>query len=551
MSEINDQMGNLAETEDIDSMEDLTSFDKARAVSEFGNFDTQEAFCVPEEHVFRKTSVVTDFGDSDEHEEFCAPESHFSSVSDATELLCAETSFQHQAPAYSEQEAVHSNIPLASQSELVTNDKMLQQAIFAAKAIVESGSVFGRVDRNLYLYDAEIGAFRLFRHKKAHTESFQSYLLSKLPEELKWLALKPSVVTAVYNYLLCDNGFAVDLAHVDNSRFVCFRNGVFDLQTEALLPHSPDYGFKVALRCDYVEGKASFETKQFFWHLGKDKFGRQALFQMLGVALSNMRNLQLSGFLIGPPASGKSEFLRLFEHILPEESCTFVSLEDLGSRFTSGNIANTHVSVCGDLEVGVLGKKAQAFFKKSVGRDSVLLERKYEQPFSAKVETFMLFAGNALPLVDDLSGAFERRVWLINTGDTVPEEERNPGFGKILEADISAIASKAVRAAARVYRGEQINRADITAAYCGENASIERRLQNWLKQNLVEDDAEFVRLDDLKEVIANTGLEEIKKISMASFGKLIRKCFPLGRFAKRQNVAVLLDYTLGESALSY
>lgn len=419
-------------------------------------------------------------------------------------------------------------------------DKTLLQVSFVLKELSATNLIFGRDDLGLYFYEEKTGAYRLLTEKGNYKTTFQYFLLNVLPDKGRSYALKKSVVEGVYKQLLLDDSVAINLDEIESERYVCFKNGVYDLETQRLLPHSPQFGCKLCVNADYVEKKLTPVSKSFFAHLGKDEFGKKALFEMLGVALSNIRRLQLSGFLIGPAGSGKREFLRLFETLLPDVSCTYLSLEDLGDRFGAGNLAGAHVSLCGDLEEGNMGKKALARFKKIVGADKVLLQQKYVQHFSVKVSAFMIFAGNYLPDVNDRSGAFERRIWLINTGDTVPADKRNPHLTELLSLDIDAIASKAVRAAADIYAGAPINRAALETAYNG-SFSVTKAVKQWCSNNLIERTGEFIRLDEIKKRLEEEGID-VNSIPDNAFGRLLRNILPKENFKKKENVSAVVNY---------
>lgn len=472
----------------------------------------------------------TDFGDDDSIGEIvipaaCEASAEIYEILETDEDFLEDISFETGKPR-----------PLVTDAQ----DRTLMQVTFVIKALMETGVIFGRDDFGLYVYDEQTGAYRLLCEKGSYKTTFQYFLMNILPEKSRSYALKKTVVEAVYKHLLLDDSIAVDIEHIDVERYICLKNGVFDLKLKMLLPHSAKFGCKVCINANYVESKLTPVSKAFFVHLGKNEFGKKALFQLLGVALSNIRRLQLSGFLIGPAGSGKSEFLRLFETLLPDFSCTYLSLEDLGDRFGAGNLAGAHVSLCGDLEEGNMGKKALARFKKIVGADKVLLQQKYVQHFSVKVLAFMIFAGNYLPDVNDRSGAYERRVWLINTGETVPAGERNLHLTELLRADIDAIASKAVRAVADIYAGAPVNRAALDTAYDG-NVSIDHSIRQWCSDNLIERTGGYIRLDEIKKRISEAGIN-VGTLSDNAFGRLLRNILPIENFKKKENVSAVINY---------
>ena len=472
----------------------------------------------------------TDFGDDDSVDGIVMPEA------------CEASAEIYEIPETEEEVLENVSFEAGKPRSLIVDaqDKTLLQVSFVIKELMATDVIFGRDDLGLYVYDVVTGAYRLLNEKGNFKNTFQYFLVNILPEKISSYALKKNIVEGVYKKLLLDDSVTIDLDTIDCERYVCFKNGVYDLKNKMLLPHSSACGCKFCINANYIEGKLSSSTKFFFEHLGKDAFGKKALFQMLGLALSNIRRLQLSGFLIGPAGSGKSEFLRLFDALLPDVACTYLSLEDLGDRFGAGNLAGAHVSLCGDLEEGQMGKKALAKFKKIVGADKVLLQQKYVQHFNAKVTAFLMFAGNFLPEVDDRSGAFERRVWLINTGSTIPVEERNPNLTEMLRADLDAIASKAVRAAADIYAGAPINRAALETAYNG-SFSVTKAVKQWCSNNLIERTGEFIRLDEIKKRLEEEGID-VSSIPDNAFGRLLRNILPKENFKKKENVSAVVNY---------
>lgn len=489
----------------------------------------------------------TDFGDDDSVDEIVMPEIYEASAEvydfpETDETVLENVSFEAGKPK-----------ALVPDSQ----DRTLLQVALVLKALMATGVVFGRDEFGLYVYEEHTGAYRLLCEKGHFKTTFQYFLLNILPEKSSSYALKKSVVEAVYKKLLMDDTVAVDLDTINDEQYVCMKNGVFDLESKMLLPHSPRFGCKFCVNANYIDAKLAPITKSFFAHLGNDAFGEKAVFQMLGLALSNIRRFQLSGFLVGPAGSGKSEFLRLFETLLPENVCTYLSIEDLGDKFGPGNLAGAHVSICGDLEEGQMGKKALARFKKIVGADKVLLQKKRVQHFSAKVMAFMIFAGNFMPDVDDRSGAFDRRVWLINTGDTVPAEERNPHLTEVLRSDIDAIASKAVRAAADIYAGGSINKAAISTAYNGTEVNVKGQIKAWIGENLIQCSESYVRLDVLKKRLTNDGIA-VNSLPDNAFGRLLRSIIPKENFKKKENVSAIVNYAfkadvseIAENAVGY
>lgn len=71
-----------------------------------------------------------------------------------------------------------------------------------------------------------------------------------------------------------------------------------------------------------------------------------------------------------------------------------IELQELGGRFSSGNLVDTRLNIGGDLPNKVLSADVIKTVKGLTGNDIMTAERKFQQPFSYKPTTKLLFATN-------------------------------------------------------------------------------------------------------------------------------------------------------------
>lgn len=193
--------------------------------------------------------------------------------------------------------------------------------------------------------------------------------------------------------------------------FINFRNGMLDLETLELLPHSPDYKSTVQLLVDWdPEAKApNFEA----WLASTvDSDLHHVIKQVIGAALFPGSPFQVAVALIGPGGNGKGTLERTIRKMLPKHVASSVDLAELATnRFAAADLYGATTNLCGDIQPFTIHNTA--IFKKLTGNDSIRAERKFGHAFNFTSEAFLIFSGNAMPPSTDSSEGWARRWHII------------------------------------------------------------------------------------------------------------------------------------------
>jgi P4 family phage/plasmid primase-like protien len=206
-------------------------------------------------------------------------------------------------------------------------------------------------------------------------------------------------------------------------------NGLLDLDTCQLRPHTPDWFSLVCLPYEY---DAHADCPRWRAVLGQNLEGdveRIALLQeFFGYVLMNSTDAQRFLFLVGEGANGKSVVLAGLHAMLGQDNVSTVPLEDFGRRFamaqTLGKLANISP------EVGELDRTAEGTLKAFVSGDRMTFERKGKDPFSARPTARLVLSTNNLPRFADRSDGVWRRFLLMPFTRQVPAAERVAGMDK-------------------------------------------------------------------------------------------------------------------------
>lgn len=205
------------------------------------------------------------------------------------------------------------------------------------------------------------------------------------------------------------NGVDPETWAAATQRKINFSNGVLDLETLELLPHSPGVGFKYCLPYDYdPEAKAPLFEK--FMHeitLGSENLTK-TLMEFGGYSLSGDDcSAAKALFLVGEGANGKSTFVRILKALAGDGNYQTISLKDLGSMERRYGLDGALFNVAEETPDRVIESNE---FKNLVDGGEIKIRRLYADDYSIKNRAKFIFTCNRLPPAYDYSHGFWRRL---------------------------------------------------------------------------------------------------------------------------------------------
>lgn len=194
-----------------------------------------------------------------------------------------------------------------------------------------------------------------------------------------------------------------------DARYIAFKNGVYDVVTDQLLPFSPDIILVNQIPHDYIPG---IEDASMLKVMNNLACGNQALFdlmcEMIGVLFWRKSEWGFSFFCLGNRANGKSTFLDTINYLLGSKNTSALDLRDLGKDFKSqelfGMLANVGDDIADDYISDV------SVFKKVATGNVITANPKYEQPFKFRPYAKLIFSANVMPRLNDKTNAAARRI---------------------------------------------------------------------------------------------------------------------------------------------
>ncbi len=192
--------------------------------------------------------------------------------------------------------------------------------------------------------------------------------------------------------------------------FICLKNGIYDVESGAFLPHSPDFHFLSKLQVAYDPNAKCLKIDQFL----KEVLQPEDILmfeEITGYLLLRDYRFQRAFMFNGEGSNGKSTLLGILTKFLGYENVSHVPLQGLAEdKFAVSNLYQKYANIYADLSSDALNDTG--VFKMLTGGDRIYADVKFKNPFGFNNFAKLLFSCNRIPLSKDNSDAFFRR-WII------------------------------------------------------------------------------------------------------------------------------------------
>ena len=210
--------------------------------------------------------------------------------------------------------------------------------------------------------------------------------------------------------------------------YINFQNGMLNVKTMELLPHSPAYFSMNQIPHKWKEikelsenGKPNYPHSNYFLGTSLHAQDIMTIFQYMGLCMTHNMNYQIFLLLLGEGANGKSILINLFNAVIGRENISSLSMQNLTQRFFSAQLAFKLCNTCADISKVSIEDDAE--LKKIVGGDTLQAEFKGKDSFSFVPYAKLFFSANRFPHVDDRSNGFKRRLRVVQMNKEPPKED--------------------------------------------------------------------------------------------------------------------------------
>ncbi|MBD1889316.1 phage/plasmid primase, P4 family [Coleofasciculus sp. FACHB-SPT9] len=305
------------------------------------------------------------------------------------------------------------------------------------------------------------------------------------------------------------------------NKLLPFHDGVLELATGKLLPHSPGYKFTWALERSHDSNATDWSLiDQFLTHAtgGNDRL-KEILICYCHAVLMGRADLQKFLHLTGVGGSGKGTYMRLLVDLIGQTNVHSSTLEDwCGNRFEAANAFGKRLVVFWDEDKAL---KQLGRFKSLIGQDLLRGEEKGKKAFQFRFDGMVAVSSNFPIFAGDNSSGMSRRVIGIPFNATIAASKRRD-LSKDFQPQLAAFTNYLLT----------IPSQRVTEVLLGLEAAPELNQQFW--ESRIRTDSVAAWLNDrvIRDSLATTPVGNDAEDERMLYGSYVQHCRKSGTPAR-------------------
>lgn len=391
-----------------------------------------------------------------------------------------------------------------------------------------------RINGQLHVYDQGIykSGYRFIENK----------MIELIP------ALKANSRTEVLKFLEI---ITPEETYVSDANLIAFRNGVYDISTDQLLPFSPEHIITNMIPWDYNTSAYSELCDKTLNKIAcHDPEIRSLLEEAIGFNFFRQNELSKSFLMVGSGSNGKSTFLDMVKNVLGRQNYVALDIGELSERFSTSSMFGKLACFGDDSDDSFLEGKAIAQFKKIVSGNDLKGENKGQDVFFFKPYTKLFFSFNELPRMRNKGFfAIKRRLVIIPFNATFSREDPDFDSGITWKLKKQDVAEYLVQLGIQGLKRVLANQAFTESKKVKDEVESFERDNNPLLLFLDEVPEEEILNHETKEVFARYDVfcyeNGFQKMAMQTFTKQINKTLGCDRKDVRINGKKVIVFKKG------
>lgn len=197
---------------------------------------------------------------------------------------------------------------------------------------------------------------------------------------------------------------------VESSEKILFNNGVYDIESNTLVPDNGEHVFFNKIATDYITNATSQPIVDKFLKdiTCDDEDVRKLLLQMIGYSLMRSNPHQVFFFLDGNGKNGKSVLFDFIKYAVGEKNTSSLSIHNLTDKYGVGLLRDKLLNIGDDVPQDYIGDTS--IIKKAVSGETILVEEKFKDKEVLNFEGTLIFSGNGIPKFGDKTDGLMRRI---------------------------------------------------------------------------------------------------------------------------------------------
>lgn len=276
------------------------------------------------------------------------------------------------------------------------------------------------VDNALYAFDGRIYRF-------VSTEVIFRLIMGNCRQYIEIIG-DASLIERVYKVIQAEP--SIVLRPIHQCRYVALEDGLLDLRSFCLRPHSPEIFVTTLLSGSFRKGQQG-NCPRFCRFLEDIALGDSELveriWQIIGYCMVPDTLGKVCFIFQGVENSGKSLLANLVSILLDDDTVTSVEFSALGERFGASVLVGKQLCLIPDMPSGVVDNKAVAMLKALTGGDMVTVDVKYQPRIKLQCQAKFIMVTNHPFLTKERDPALLSRIIVVPFQRSVPLElrERN------------------------------------------------------------------------------------------------------------------------------
>ena len=283
-------------------------------------------------------------------------------------------------------------------------------------------------------------------YKNVSDEEFKGFIKSFIPYQLR----KTREINEVFNDLTTDLKFISYESLDSDEEIINFEDGILDINTMELIPHSPDILSTIQIPAKYKEIEECEDSATVFESymmnlVDGNVESYMMLMEIMGLIMSNIpcSKTKKSLMLCGAGDTGKSQLKRLVEELIGENNVSTIDLKQLNERFGTASLYKKRLAGSNDMSFQRITD--MSIFKQVTGGDKITIEFKHRGTFPYQYKGFLWFNCNKLPLFggDDGKWVYDRML-IVYCKNVIPDEKKDPEIFNKMWKERNAIIKQAL-----------------------------------------------------------------------------------------------------------
>ena len=279
--------------------------------------------------------------------------------------------------------------------------------------------------------------------------------------------IKATTIQSIYNLLVSQAQVQKHFSDLNNqpSHWVNFQNGYFDVMEWSLIEHDTKYlminqiPFSFYPEQTEIALSGGTHIRKYMDSSIPNKTDQQMFWQYLGYCMTTDTRFQKFLMIKGKGGTGKSIAISFIQHVVGSGNFSSMSLQNLNQRFYPTGLFGKLLNACADIPSTAM--ENVDIIKKAVGEDTLLYEKKGQDPTQFNSYAKLLFSANEMPLnLDDKTNAYYRRLLVLDINRSIPEEEKDSQLKEKMCKESDYAIHMAMLALKQLYSDNYFNESD-------------------------------------------------------------------------------------------